>query len=115
MHKQLQRLAMFTALTIGASALIVTPALAMPTAQDQDHHDQYQKDRTEHPEYVNNQFYQLGNKEGYEDHKKNLQRTEPQSQVQDPTRTKRPTTTATSRDGKERITTRSTPTRASRQ
>lgn len=75
MQKQLQRLTMITALAIGASALNTTPALAIPTAQDQDHHDQYQKDRSEHPEYVNNQFYQLGNKEGLEDHKKNLQRT----------------------------------------
>ena len=75
MQKQLQRLAMFTALAIGTSALNVTPALAMPTAQDQDHHDQYQKDRNEHPEYVNNKYYQLGNKEGYEDHKKNVQRS----------------------------------------
>jgi hypothetical protein len=74
MDKQLQRLAMFTALAIGTSALSVTPALAIPTAQDQDHHDQYQKDRNEHPEYVNNKYYQVGNKEGYEDHKKNLQR-----------------------------------------
>jgi hypothetical protein len=76
MHKQLQRLAMFTVLAIGTSALSVTPALATPTPQDQDHHDQYQKDRTEHPEYVNNKYYQVGNKEGYEDHKKNLQRKE---------------------------------------
>jgi hypothetical protein len=75
MRKQVQRLAMITTLAIGASALSVAPALAIPTAQDQDHHDQYQKDQTEHPEYAKNQFYQLGNKEGYEDHKKNLQRT----------------------------------------
>jgi hypothetical protein len=77
MHKQLQRMAMLTTLAIGASALIVTPALAAPTAQDQDHHDQSQnqKERTAHSQYANNQFYQLGNKEGYEDHKKNLQRS----------------------------------------
>ena len=74
MHKQLHRLAMFTALAIGTSALSVTPALAIPTAQDQDHRDQ--KDRNEHPEYANNKYYQMGNKEGYEDHKKNLQRKE---------------------------------------
>jgi hypothetical protein len=74
MHKQLQRLAMFTILAMGVSALSVTPALAIPTTQDQDHHDQYQKDRTEHPEYVNNQFYQMGNKEGFQDHEKNMQR-----------------------------------------
>jgi opacity protein-like surface antigen len=77
MHKQLQRMAMLTTLAIGASALIVTPALAAPTAQDQDHHDQSQnqKERTAHSQYANNQYYQLGNKEGYEDHKKNLQRS----------------------------------------
>jgi hypothetical protein len=76
MHKHLQRMAMLTTLAIGASALIVTPALAAPTAQDQDHHDQSQnqKDRNEHPEYGNNKYYQMGNKEGYEDHQKNLQR-----------------------------------------
>jgi hypothetical protein len=65
---------MMTTLAIGASVLRVAPALAIPTAQD--HHDQYQKDQNEHPEYVNNKYYQLGNKEGYEDHKKNLQRKE---------------------------------------
>jgi hypothetical protein len=63
---------MFTALAIGTSALSVTPALAITTAQDQDHRDQ--KDRNEQPEYANNKYYQMGNKEGYEDHKKNLQR-----------------------------------------
>jgi hypothetical protein len=63
---------MITTLAIGASALSTTPALAVPTAQDQDHHDQ--KDRNQHPEYVNNKYYQLGNKEGYEDHQKNQQR-----------------------------------------
>ena len=70
MHKQLQRLAMFTALAIGASALNVTPALATPMAQDQDHRDQNQ-----HPEYANNKYYQMGNREGQQDHKKNTQRS----------------------------------------
>jgi hypothetical protein len=70
MHKQLQNLAMFTALAIGAAALSVTPALAIPTAQDQDHRDQNQ-----HPDYSNNKYYQLGNKEGLQDHQKNVQRT----------------------------------------
>jgi hypothetical protein len=70
MHKQLPRLAMFTALAIGAPALSVTPALAIPTIQDQDH-----KDQNQHPDYSNNKYYQLGNKEGAEDHKKNVQRT----------------------------------------
>jgi hypothetical protein len=69
MHMRLQRLALFTALAIGAAALSVTSAQATPMAQDQDHHDQSQ-----HPEYVNNKYYQLGNKEGLEDHKKNVQR-----------------------------------------
>jgi hypothetical protein len=69
MHKQVHRLAMFTALAIGAAALSVTPALATPMAQDQVHKDQIQ-----HPEYSNNKYYQLGNKEGLEDHEKNLQR-----------------------------------------
>ena len=70
MHKQLQNLAMFSALAIGAAALSVTPALAIPTAQDQDHRDQNQ-----HPDYSNNKYYQLGNKEGLQDHQKNVQRT----------------------------------------
>jgi hypothetical protein len=61
---------MFTALAIGAAALNIKPALALPNSQDQDHRVQEQ-----HPEYSNNKFYQLGNKEGYEDHKKNVQRT----------------------------------------
>jgi hypothetical protein len=70
MHKQLQRLSIVTALAIGASALSVTPALAIPTVQDQDH-----RDRSEHPEYNNNKYYQMGNKEGIQDHRKNLQRS----------------------------------------
>jgi len=69
MHKQLQRLAMFTAVAIGASAMSVTPALATPVAQDQNHRDQNQ-----HPEYSNNKYYQLGNREGQQDHKRNTQR-----------------------------------------
>jgi hypothetical protein len=71
MQTQLRRLAMITALTIGAPGLMVTPALAIPAAQDQQQKDQVQQ----HPEYTNNSFYQLGNKEGLEDHKKNVQRT----------------------------------------
>ena len=69
MHKQLQRLAMFTALATGAAALSVTPAQATTMAQDQDHRDQNQ-----HPEYSNNKYYQLGNREGQQDHRKNAQR-----------------------------------------
>jgi hypothetical protein len=69
MHKQLQRLAIFTALAIGVTAFSVTPALAIPMAQDQDH-----KDQSQHPEYSNNKYYQLGNKEGLEDHEKKVQR-----------------------------------------
>jgi hypothetical protein len=70
MHKQLQKLAMFSALAIGAAALSITPALATIMAQDQD-----RKDQVQHPDYSNNKYYQLGNKEGLEDHKKNVQRT----------------------------------------
>jgi len=69
MQKQLQTLAMFTALAIGAAAISVTPAQAVPIAQDQVHSDQNQ-----HPDYSNNKYYQLGNKEGLEDHEKNVQR-----------------------------------------
>src|SRR5438270_5147232 len=78
MQTQAHSLTMFVALAIGACAFNFTPALAIPTAQDQDHHqkDQYQNHRNEHTEYLNNKYYQLGNKEGYEDHKKNLQRKE---------------------------------------
>jgi hypothetical protein len=70
MHTHLRRLAMITALTFGATGLMITPAQAMPTAQDQDH----QKE-TQHPEYYNSSYYRLGNKEGLEDHKHNVQRT----------------------------------------
>jgi hypothetical protein len=69
MHKQFQRLAMFTALAIGAAALSVTPALATPMAQDQDH-----KDQNQHPDYSKNKYYQMGNREGLQDHQKNTQR-----------------------------------------
>jgi hypothetical protein len=70
MHKQLQRLAMYSALAIGATVLSVPSALATTMAQDQDHRDQVQ-----HPDYSHNKYYQLGNKEGLQDHKKNVQRT----------------------------------------
>jgi hypothetical protein len=66
---------MITTLTIAATGLVVTPALATPASQDQQHKDQQYKDQAQHPDYSNNSFYRLGNKEGLEDHQRNVQRT----------------------------------------
>lgn len=72
MHTHLRSLAMITALTLGPTGLMITPAQAAPAAQDQDHRDQKE---VQHPDYTNNSFYRLGNKEGLEDRKHNVQRT----------------------------------------
>jgi hypothetical protein len=57
----LRNLALTTALAISATALILPSAFA----QDRDH-----------PDYSKNKYYQMGNKEGMQDHHKNVQRTE---------------------------------------
>ena len=86
MHKQLHRLAMLTALAIGASALSVTPALAIPTVQDQDHHDQSQnqKERTARfPNTPTTSTTSLGNKGRLRGSQEEPPTPHPQSQLQE--------------------------------
>jgi|GEM_PF-6983965 len=82
MHNQLRHFALITAFAIGA-AVCIAPASATPFAQDhdrdhrdqrndQDHRDQRNND---HPDYSNNSYYRLGNREGLQDHRRNTQRT----------------------------------------
>ena len=51
-----------------AFASTTLPARAMPLTPPQEHHD------ADHPDYSNNKYYRLGNKEGYEDHRHKQQR-----------------------------------------
>jgi hypothetical protein len=69
MTLRLRELAVITALTIGSAGFSVMPASALPIAQDQDHHD-----RDQRQDYSNNTYYQLGNREGLQDHQRNVQR-----------------------------------------
>ena len=61
MQLNFKNLALTAALAIGATAMIVPAAIA----QDRDH-----------PDYSKNKYYRTGNKEGMEDHRRNVQRTE---------------------------------------
>ena len=68
----------------GAAALSLftaaLPALAAP--QPQEHHDQNggngynngNRQNNDHPDYSNNSYYALGNREGYQDHNRKHQR-----------------------------------------
>lgn len=62
------------------TALLLLPcaplrALAhVPLAQEQDRHDQNQNDARNHTDYSHSSYYQLGNREGYEDYQKKSQR-----------------------------------------
>jgi hypothetical protein len=75
MKTGLRTLAIATGLAIATTAL---PALAaFPAAPMQDRDHQYTNtDRRDHPEYNNNRYYRLGNKEGYTDYNRKVQRKE---------------------------------------
>jgi hypothetical protein len=62
-----------TAAAAFAIAATTIPAVAASLAP-QDRRDNVQTDRNEHPEYTSNRYYRLGNKEGYDDHRRNVQR-----------------------------------------
>jgi hypothetical protein len=61
-----------TALAIGAAAL---PAFAHAQEQRSTTTTTTTRSTDEHPEYRNNQYYRLGNREGYEDYQKKERRT----------------------------------------
>jgi hypothetical protein len=63
------------ALSLAGSAL---PAHAAPAAQNQEHRDADRQNNSNssnnHTDYSNNSYYQLGNREGYQDYGKKQQR-----------------------------------------
>jgi hypothetical protein len=67
MHIQFRRLALVTVFSIGAG-ICAAPALAQDDRQE---HQQ----RAEQRDYSNNNYYRIGNREGYQDHGRNVQRT----------------------------------------
>lgn len=75
MNNALQIFAVGAALSLAASAL---PAHAAPAAQEQEHRDSDRRTSSDqmnnHADYSNNSYYQLGNREGYEDYNKKQQR-----------------------------------------
>lgn len=79
MKNALRLMTAAAALSIAASAL---PAMAAPAAQEQEHRDSDRRDsdrrdtQQQHPDYSNNSYYRLGNREGYQDYNKKEQRKE---------------------------------------
>ncbi|MCU1312821.1 MAG: hypothetical protein JWM54_578 [Acidobacteriaceae bacterium] len=63
-------------MTLSLATAFPVSALLVAAAQDQDHHDQDRdRDRTR-ANYTNNNYYQTGNREGYEDYQKKVRRKE---------------------------------------
>lgn len=58
-----------------AAFSLIIPALpsfaAAPVPQEREHRD---ADNTNHPDYSNNTYYSMGNREGYQDYQKKQQR-----------------------------------------
>jgi hypothetical protein len=69
MKNIVRAMALGAALAVAATAVPSMEAMSFPATQDQDHHDQAQ-----HPNYSNNRYYKLGNREGYQDHQKKVER-----------------------------------------
>ena len=61
-------------LSFGAFACTV-PAVAH-ASRLQEHHEEMGVEHNDHPEYYKNRYYRMGNKEGWEDHQRNVQRKE---------------------------------------
>jgi hypothetical protein len=75
MKNVLRAIAFGAVLTVAATAVPSFAAITYPEVQDSAHdhdHDQAQQ----HPDYSNNSYYKLGNREGYQDYKKKTQRKE---------------------------------------
>jgi hypothetical protein len=78
MKNALRIFAAAAAFSLAASAL---PAYGAPAAQNQEHHDDDRRNNSQYsnsnnPDYSNNSYYQLGNREGYQDYGKKQQRKE---------------------------------------
>ncbi len=74
MKTRLQTMCLSVALM---SALTAAPSFAAPTGvafQDRDHDRDH--DREQHLDYSNNRYYNMGNREGYQDYNKKQQRKE---------------------------------------
>ena len=71
MQVQLKRLGLITVFTLGVG-IVASPALASAVPQDRDHQEQRSDD---HPDYSRNSYYNVGNREGVQDHRRNVQRT----------------------------------------
>jgi hypothetical protein len=72
MKNVLRTIAFGAALTMAATAVPAIAAITSPEAQDQDRdHDRAQQ---QHPEYSNNSYYKMGNREGYQDYQKKTHR-----------------------------------------
>ncbi|GAC1429990.1 MAG: hypothetical protein NVSMB62_27510 [Acidobacteriaceae bacterium] len=76
MKNTLRLMTAAAALSIAVTAL---PAMAAPAAQEQEHRDTDRRDTDrrdtqQHPDYSNNNYYRLGNREGYQDYSKKEQR-----------------------------------------
>jgi hypothetical protein len=75
MNNALRILAAAAALSLAGSAV---PAHGAPAGQNQEHRDAVRQNNSsysnDHPDYSNNSYYQLGNREGYQDYGRKQQR-----------------------------------------
>jgi hypothetical protein len=71
-----KRVALGSALTLTLATAFPISALPVAAAQDQDHHDQDRDHDRTRANYTNNNYYQTGNREGYEDYQKKARRKE---------------------------------------
>jgi hypothetical protein len=74
MKNALRMMALASALSVTAMTAPSMMGMGFAGAQDQDH-QQYTQQQA-HPEYSNNKYYQVGNREGYEDYQHKVQRKE---------------------------------------
>ena len=74
MRTTLRMMTLGTALSVATIAVLPMMGSTMGGGQDQDHHE-YAREQS-HPEYSSNPYYRVGNNEGYEDHKRKVQRKE---------------------------------------
>jgi hypothetical protein len=71
-----KRVALGSALSLTLAAALPVRALPVAAAQDQDRHDQGGDRDHDRANYANNSYYQVGNREGYEDHQRKVRRKE---------------------------------------
>jgi hypothetical protein len=74
MKNLLRTIALGAAFTLAATAVPAMHAAMLSGAQDHDHdHDSQMQ---QHPDYSNNRYYSLGNREGYTDYRHKTERKE---------------------------------------